>query len=232
MKLVQDSHLNSKVIAAKNVQEYYVEQERVVVFFSLVVTFPVFAVILVLIGVFGVFPYIRSHINNEENFPRIAAFYWIGQTFTLWVIIMDIQALLENSIIHHQHNGLKVYQVIFLCLVIIVEILCLVLSFLLALVPLFSHYKGTHCKDIFESYFHFVCCRNLSFKKIGRKEARVWLIASSMIAPIIAISCHAGFIIGGSVSYTSRSAAIFCSISLSLCFFIGHCSICTCFRFM
>ena len=48
----------------------------------------------------------------------------------------------------------------------------------------------------------------MSFKQVGRKEARVWLLLNSLLIPLTAVLSHAGFIIGGWVSYEDRSLAI------------------------
>ena len=190
-------------MALNQLQEYH-ESHTVGIFFTLVIIFPVFAILLGWLSMYGAFPYIRSHINNDEVFPSIAALYWIGQTVTIFVIVMDIATLSEGSKIHSFQN----YQLVFVGLVIVVEILSMILSFLLLLVSLASHLQNTSCKSIFEHLFRFVCCRTLSFKQIGRKEARVWLILGSLIAPILALASHASFIIGGWVSYTERSIAV------------------------
>ena len=50
----------------------------------------------------------------------------------------------------------------------------------------------------------------LSFKQIGTKEARVWLLLSCLVAPLVlATSSHIGFVIGGWVAYQKRSVAIY-----------------------
>ena len=190
-------------MALNQLQEYH-ESHTVGIFFTLVIIFPVFAILLGWLSMYGAFPYIRSHINNDEVFPSIAALYWIGQTVTIFVIVMDIATLSEGSKIHSFQN----YQLVFVGLVIVVEILSMILSFLLLLVSVASHLQNTSCKSIFEHFFRFVCCKTLSFKQIGRKEARVWLILGSLIAPILALASHASFIIGGWVSYTERSIAV------------------------
>ena len=198
--------LNAHVVAAENRKNHH-DQQNVALFFSLVVGLPVFAFVLVWISVRGAFPYIRSHINDSDSFPSVAALYWIGLTFTFFVIVMDVTALVKNAAFG-KRDSLQLYKFIFILLITIFEILGLFLCFVLALIPLFSHAKDPKYKFIFQDYYATLCC-GMPFKRIGRKEARVWLLLSSLITPIMALSAHAGFVIGGWVSYEDRSIAIF-----------------------
>ena len=195
-----------KVVAAENRKQEH-HTESVALFFSLALGLPIVACVLVWVSVHGAFPYIRSHINDSDIFPSVAALYSIGQTFSLFVIFMDIIALLQNLAVD-EYDRLEGYQLAFISLVTVFEIFGLFLSVLLAFVPLFSHFKHTNCKIIFQGYFKVIFCGGLSFKKVGRKEARVWLLLSSLITPVMAALSHAGFIIGGWVSYKDRSFAV------------------------
>ena len=157
--------------------------ESSVLFFSLSIGLPIAALVLVWVSVHGAFPYIRCYLNDSENFPSIAAFYWIGQTFSLFVIVMDIIALVENSKIE-QHNSLEAYQTAFISLIVVAEILGLSLSTVVDFITLFSHTKDTKCKHAFEAFVKCFKCLigcGLLFKDIGRKEARAWLFTSSLI---------------------------------------------------
>ena len=195
-----------KAVAAQNRKQDN-HSEKVALFFSLAIGLPLAAIVLIWVGVHGAFPYIRSHINDSEIFPNVAALYWIGQTFTLFVIAMDVVALSENSTID-EYDKLEYYQLLFLSLITILEIVGLFISFVLAFIPLFSHFRHTNCKIFFQGYFQIMCCGVVSFKQIGRKEARIWLLLNSLVTPLIAALSHSGFIIGGWVSYEDRSFAI------------------------
>ena len=195
-----------KVVAAQNRKQDN-HSEKVALFFSLAIGLPLAAIVLIWVGVHGAFPYIRSHINDSEIFPNVAALYWIGQTFTLFVIAMDVVALSENSTID-EYDKLEYYQLLFISLITILEIVGLFISFVLAFIPLFSHFRHTNCKLFFQGYFQIMCCGVVSFKQIGKKEARIWLLLNSLVTPLIAALSHSGFIIGGWVSYEDRSFAI------------------------
>ena len=97
-------------MALNQLQEYH-ESHTVAIFITLII---VFAILLGWLSMYGAFPYIRSHVSNEEVFPSIAALYWIGQTVTIFVIVMDIATLFEGSKIHSFQN----YQLVFVGLVI------------------------------------------------------------------------------------------------------------------
>ena len=75
---------------------------RVPLFFSVAIGLPLAAVVLVWVGVHGAFPYIRSHINDPEIFPNVA--------------------LSQNSKVE-EYNKLQFYQLIFLSLITILEML-------------------------------------------------------------------------------------------------------------
>ena len=96
-----------QVVATQNRKQYH-QAERVALFFSVAIGLPLAAVVLVWVGVHGAFPYIRSHINDPEIFPNVATLYWIGQTFTLFVIALDILALSQNSKVE-EYNNLEFY---------------------------------------------------------------------------------------------------------------------------
>ena len=195
-----------KVVAAQNRKQDN-HSEKVALFFSLAIGLPLAAIVLIWVGVHGAFPYIRSHINDSEIFPNVAALYWIGQTFTLFVIAMDVVALSENSTVD-EYDKLEYYQLLFLSLITILEIVGLFICFVFAFISLFSHFRHTNCKLFFQGYFQIMCCGVVSFKQIGRKEARIWLLLNSLLTPLIAALSHSGFIIGGWVSYEDRSFAI------------------------
>ncbi|CAI8053281.1 hypothetical protein GBAR_LOCUS29142, partial [Geodia barretti] len=212
--------IRAYVVAAEKRKKDY-QGDSVVLFFSLSIGLPIAALVLVWVSVHGAFPYIRSYLNDSENFPCVAAFYWIGQTFSLFVIIMDIMALVENSNIE-QHNSLEAYQIAFISLIFVAEILGLSLSIVVAFITLLSHAKDTKCKHSFEAFvkcFKRLIGCGLLFKDIGRKEARAWLFTSSLITPIIALSSHTGFIISSWVSYKDRSIAIILLYILVFVFF-------------
>jgi hypothetical protein len=201
----ESEDLEVKAVAAQNRKQDN-HSEKVALFFSLAIGLPLAAIVLIWVGVHGAFPYIRSHINDSEIFPNVAALYWIGQTFTLFVIAMDVVALSENSTID-EYDKLEYYQLLFLSLITILEIVGLFISFVLAFITLFSHFRHTNCKIFFQGYFQIMCCGVVSFKQIGRKEARIWLLLNSLVTPLIAALSHSGFIIGGWVSYEDRSFA-------------------------
>ena len=196
------------VVAAERRKEVH-ESQDIALFFSLAIGLPIAVLVLVWITVRGAFSYIRVRINDAECFPTVAALFWIAQAFTLFVIIMDALAISENAAVD-ANNKLQPYQLAFIYCITIVLGLGFLSNFFLALVPsVISHNKSVTYKTRFEHYTKCVFISLLFSKQyIGRKEARVWLFLSSLLMPIIALSSHAGFIIGGWVSYEDRSIAI------------------------
>ena len=109
-----------------------------------------------------------------------------------------------------EHGSLFSYQYYTILFVFITEAIALLLGISISLIPLFSHRKNVAYKACFERFFKVVGCGVLSFKQIGIREARVWLLLSCLVAPLLlATSSHIGFVIGGWVAYQERSVAIF-----------------------
>ena len=94
-------------------------------------------------------------MNNPDIYPSIAALYWIGQSFTLFVTVIDMMVLQLNSKVDH-YTALEPYQVKFVWIITAIENLALLLSFSLAFIPLFSHSKKPISKKAFELYYTLI----------------------------------------------------------------------------
>ena len=213
--------LEATVVAAQNQKKEY-QTGLVLVFFSMVIVLPLLSLVFMWVSIRGAIPYLRSYINDSNNFSSIASFYWIGQTVTIFVITMDIISLFKSSDLV-QNERLEPYQVGILIAMIVIEGLGFVITLAMLLLSLCSHVKNTTLKQHFENFFeglikYILFCGVVSFKGIERKEARVWIVLSGLVTPIIALSSHAGFVVGGWVSYEDRSVAIVLMFLFSLVF--------------
>ena len=235
---------DSRVVAAVRHEIEYAQSDSkgVKLFFSLPLIFPIMTLFLCWLCTKGARAYIRNYISKSEphnnNYPTIAAVYWIGQSFALFVIVADVFALLSKRDTNHTncnsicstyvyndsavinstydsngsyaglfgtYNGsqdLEEYQFIIIATLCAFEFL-LLLSFLVFV--LIVGFRSCSSDKCVLCCFKYLCYWNL---KVEPKKARLWLILGGFIPPIVSLSSHIGFIIGGWISYEDRSIAI------------------------
>ena len=182
-----NSEYRASVTAVKDHLAVNLYGERV--FISLPIVMPVITLIALLIYIHGAHIYIRNKVKDPKQFPTIAALYWIGQTFSVYVIIMDILALKAS----HPHN--RIFSTL-LYFIIPIEILSLLLSLVIVLISTFSG---------------VVNCQSKIYNRgilISQKETKIWSCISGFISPLICVSSHIGFVIGGWISFGERSISI------------------------
>ena len=215
----------ASVVATKNRYNEHVRintgsyNHGVRLFFSFPLVLPIIVLFLCWYNVFGARVYIRTYMNETKNYPTLAALYWIGQTFTLFVIVMDILATARghqkehiNSSTYDEKRGLVYYQYWIVIIVCAVECVSLIASIvhvvLLCVNQWFYKDDKTFWKGCLLGWFNYLCSPIFCCIKIKSSEARLWLSLSGFIPPIIALSSHAGYIVGGWISYENRSIAI------------------------
>ena len=207
---LESGSIQPQVVAAerqKDERRHVHRGHLVRIFFSLSLVTPIIAMVLGWIYLHGALAYIRRSITTVDNFPIIAALYWIGQTFTLFVFLMDIAAIAESTNLN-DNEALFTYQYYTIMMIILVEGFGFTASLVLSIIPLLSHRRSMSCKNTFNCYYTYICCGVLSSKKVKRKEARVWLCLSGLLTPIISAASHTGFVVAGWISYPDRSVAI------------------------
>ena len=172
--------------------------------FSLAIIAPVLCLLLCWFIVFGSRAYIRKTVNNPENFPTIAAIYWIGQTFAVYVIAMDGLALWHNTSVSlpTDHYGI-VLTTLILEIVTLIAYVCVSILFLI-----FNYCACcTHfCTHFFRKMFNCTCI--FCGADINANEARVWWCLGGLIPTILCASSHTGYIIAGWISHIENSIAI------------------------
>ena len=216
----------ASVVATKNRYNEHVRintgsyNHGVRLFFSFPLVLPIIVLFLCWYNVFGARVYIRTYMNETKNYPTLAALYWIGQTFTLFVIVMDVLATARghqkehiNSSTYDEKRGLVYYQyriVIIVCAVECVSLIASIVHVVLLCVNqrLYKDDNKTFWKGCLLGWFNYLCSPIFCCIKIKSSEARLWLSLSGFIPPIIALSSHAGYIVGGWISYENRSIAI------------------------
>ena len=218
-ELTLHSGFEASVVAVEKIKDEYSMTNEVELFTSLAIIIPLFVLLLIWFYVYGARAYVRRHINNAENYPTIAALYWIGQSFTVFVITMDVLALYHNFALtteneaagntnpQRAHQVLRSYQFIIIILIIVFEILSLTLSVFLTLISVCS-YLNVLCKIYIKWLFKHMYYGIFFNEPVKRREVRLWLCCSGFIPPVISFSSHIGFIVGGWISYGERSTAI------------------------
>ena len=193
-------------------------------FFAMSLVFPIFGFLLSLSYIKGARLQIRKCMNDPENFPTIAALFWVGQTFTIFVIVLDCLTIGEEKTTHTAMERLAYYQYVILIVNLTIE--CFFWLFAIVVVLILSI---THCitgnfkltdfkKKCIKNLFHIVCCPIFCIRKIGHKEARLWLFLMGFIPPLWSAFSHLGYIIGGWISYEERSIAVVILYSFSFVF--------------
>ena len=180
--------------------------------FSLMLVMPIISLLLCWFYAYGTRAYLRRHVNNSDNFPAIAALYWIGLTFVVFVVSMDLVTLFESS--NHQSVRLQEFQSKIIFVVVIIEILSLVMSFLTTLFLIcsnlpdcacFSHYTHVVGKGVVLRVFKIFFCGIFCCADITVNEAKLWLCLGGLFPVIICASSHIGFVIGGWISHVESS---------------------------
>ena len=177
-------------------------------FFAISLVFPIFGLLFAISYTKGARLQIRKCMNDPENFPMLAALFWIGQTFTIFVIVLDILAINEEMTTHMLEN----YQCGIIIANLIFEVGFLLFAFVIVFLLSITHcitgdaakYKTTCIKYVFCIF----CFPIFFISKIKYQEARLWLLTMGFISPLWSASSHLGYVIGGWISYEDRSIAV------------------------
>ena len=197
-------------------------------FFAMSLAFPIFGLLLSLIFIKGARLEIRQYMNDPENFSTIAALFWIGQTFTIFVIVLDCLAIGEEMTTHTAMERLAYYQYVILIVNLTIECFFWLLAIVVVLMLSITHcitdpdnstteYAKFKIRCIKELFLVF-CCPIFCKREIDHKEARLWLFLMGYIPPLWSALSHLGYVIGGWISYEDRSIAVVILYSFSFVF--------------
>ena len=168
--------------------------------------FPVFGLLFALSYAKGARLQIRKHLNDPENFSTLAALFWVGQTFSIFVIVLDILAINDTHTLENYQRGIIIANLIFeVCFLLFAFVILFLLSITHCITgDTAKYYKKTCVKYAFcISYFPI-----FFISKIKYQEARLWLLTMGFISPLWSASSHLGYVIGGWISYEDRSIAV------------------------
>ena len=148
-------------------------------------------------------------MNNPQHFSTISSLFWIGQSFTILVIILDIFAIIENRATHMFMKELESYQLKIVHLNLVIE--CL-FSGIIIIILLLLTFCFTFCHTITEKLIEdcFSCffCPIFCCIKTEYKEALLWFLVLGFIPPLWSFLSHLGYVFGGWISYEDRSIAL------------------------
>ena len=206
--MLQDGFEASAVAASKRYHKYVnINSDGVKYFFAMSLIFPIFGLLLSLCYAKGARLQIRIFMNEPNNFPTLAALFWVGQTFTLLVIVLDCLAIskdMTTQMERHEH-----YQHVILILNLIIEWFLWLFSFVIVLVLSITHCIKQHSKKDFIKYcFRYLCFPIFCNRTIKYQEARLWLFTIGFIAPLWSAFSHLGYVLCGWISYEDRSIAV------------------------
>jgi hypothetical protein len=192
-------------------------------FFAMSLAFPIFGLLLSLIYIKGARLQIRKCMNDPENFPTIAALFWVGQTFTIFVIVLDCLAIGEEMTAHTAMERLAYYQYVILIVNLTIEcffwLFAIVVVLILSITHCITNFKLTDFKKkCIKQLFLIVCCPIFCIRKIDHKEATLWFFLLGFIPPLWSALSHLCYVIGGWISYEDRSIAVVILYSFSFVF--------------
>ena len=180
-------------------------------FFAMSLVFPIFGLLLLLSYTKGARLQIRSYMNDSDNFPTLAALFWIGQTFTILVIVLDILAIIEHKTPHMNIDTLENYQCAILIVNLAIEFCFWFFAIVVVLLLSVTHYINDEYrvqKIYIVQLFCIFCSPIFCISAIKHQEARLWLFLMGFSPPLWAAFSHLGYVIGGWISYEDRSIAV------------------------
>ena len=91
--MLQDEFEASAVATSDQFHNYVnINSHGIKYFFAMSLVFPIIGLLLSLSYTKGAHLQIRKYRNEPDNFPALAALFWVGQTFAIFVIVLDILA--------------------------------------------------------------------------------------------------------------------------------------------
>ena len=155
--------------------------------------------------------HISEYLNNSQHHSTLAALFGVGKMVTIFVAVMDIMSFTVDE-------EMSTYMVAITAIAFTLEVIMILLN-----ISLISGFCINQCvsdtngyvkcvfnclfKCLFKCLFAPILCRNL-MSTIKVDEAKLWFLTLGFIPPILSVSSHLGFIIGGWMSFDSQGLAI------------------------
>lgn len=111
--MLQDGFEASAVAASKRYHKYVnINSRGVELYFAMSLAFPLLGLLLCSCYMKGARLSIRRYMHNPQHFSIISSLFWIGQSFTILVIVLDSRAINEDRATHMFMKELESYQLI------------------------------------------------------------------------------------------------------------------------
>lgn len=171
----------ARVVSYEEQQERFDTNSGTVIAFTFILTFPIIALIFAVIIVGGLYSNISTILEKADHLPTQAALVCVGQSYTLYVAVMDVIAVTKGEI--------SPFLFCILTLLVVVEFGLLFVTIALT------------C----------ILCSQYCTKKLfcaHEKEVQRWFVLVGLIPALVCLSSHIGFVIEGWISSDSRGSAV------------------------
>ena len=189
-----------------------INSRRTILFFAMSLIFPLVGLVLCSCYLKGARLDIRKYMNDPHHFSTLASLFWIGQSFTIFVIVLDIFAINEERAINIVMKKLEDYQLNIVKINLAIEcVTCLfpiVILLMLGIIHCHDNITGANCERLIKCCFGFFFCPIFCCTGIKYKEARLWFLVMGFLPPLWSFLSHVGYIFGGWISYEDRSIAL------------------------
>ena len=216
----------ANAVCALDLEDKYIKRNIIIIFYASMVVFPFIVVILIVVLVKSLRTQIRLKLMNRRNHANLAAIALTGVIFSLYVLGMDIAALVYGFAGKHELHKYSI-QVTYSNTVIL---LTTVIDFIPISVSLGAFFLLYCCeaesKKCFMNYcfkIFFSCIfpdQNDTFPTDEEKE--LWILSLLLTAPLVCLSTHASYIIIAWISDPQHaSSATFIALLSFFYYFIS-----------
>ena len=176
----------------------FIDNVGVKLFFTFVFSLPIIALSFCWCYIKGTRLHIRKILNKPGHHSSLAALVCVGQTFTLYVAIMNTVALSKDGIVDYMQG--------FIIFITTVEYIAFAL--ITVLVFILSCNQCLKRNELLIYSFNCVCWPIFCGLKLNTNEVKSWFVAVGFIPPLICLSSHIGFVIEAWMSFENHGIAL------------------------
>lgn len=181
----------ARVVSYEEQEKRFDTNRGTVITFTFILTFPIIALVFVAIIVGGLHSNISTILKKADHLPAQAALVCVGQSYTLYVAIMDVKAVTKDEMSQILFSILSFFVTVEFGLFFVINALIFILCSQYCTEKLFSPYK---------------------------EEVQRWFVLVGLIPALVCLSSHIGFVIEGWISSNSRGSAV---MLLYSCLFVA-----------
>ena len=203
------------VAASERYHRYVsISDHGVILFFVTSLFLPTVGLLLCYCFTKGASLHAQKYMNDPLTFPTLAALFWIGQTFTMLIILLDFSAIYEDMHTNSMEM-LETYQIVIVWFNLFIEMFTLLLTFLVLF--WFIHIqlvnkKYWFCCRMFCNFFSRWKCecvdKYCNTVTNDHRERLKLLFKIGFISTFWSVFSHLAYVVGGWISYEDRSIAL------------------------